>query len=481
MAKLIICPLSTPSTISIKSLETCNSATRLFAQTKLSPVMLPLSDLSYETMDDLYDSSEDFDELNIAIASRLVDALNKGDVVFAVTGRGASEQMLSSIKKAVEPNHELCVLTGAGYADSVMWPTTPATSRTICEANALPVHIDAKQDIFIEEIDTAIRAGEVKLALLRCFPDEHSVYLARMNEAGEYNVTTLPLYAIDREKNFHATSVLYVPGRPFTERDKHGYFDVSSIVHTLRAPGGCPWDREQTHATLKKNLIEECYEVIEAIDDDNDDALLEELGDVLLQVVFHAEIAREQGRFDEVDVCTAIVEKLKFRHPHIFAEDNAKNSAEVLVKWEQRKKEEKQFKTQTEVLRAVPKSLPALMRAYKLQKKAANVGFDWDSAQGALNKLDEEKAELMCAMKGEGDIADEMGDILFTAVNISRLLGIEPEEALAKASDKFTARFAIMENLAVEKGKILEEMSIYDKEKLWVNAKSTINGEKTCK
>lgn len=253
----------------------------------------------------------------------------------------------------------------------------------------------------------------------------------------------------------------------FKQKEQYNFDDLLRIMELLRAPGGCPWDREQNHHSIRRNFIEETYEVCEAIDDEDTEHLKEELGDVLLQVVFHTEIEREQGSFDIDDVCDGICKKLIFRHPHIFADTQADTAAEVLRNWEQLKQVEKNQQTATDTLQSVARSLPGLIRAEKLQKKAAKVGFDWDEVSGAMEKVDEELDELRRAMHGDGDPEEEFGDLLFAAVNVSRFLKIDPERAMEKACNKFTARFAAMEQRAEQEGKALSDLSLTELDELW--------------
>ncbi|HPT78387.1 MAG TPA: nucleoside triphosphate pyrophosphohydrolase [Candidatus Atribacteria bacterium] len=245
---------------------------------------------------------------------------------------------------------------------------------------------------------------------------------------------------------------------------------MTVIMEKLRAPDGCPWDREQDHKTLKQYLIEEAYEVLEAIDLNDVDKLTEELGDVLLQVVFHAQIAREKGEFDIGDVIEGICRKLIDRHPHIFGDKKVKDSGEVADNWEAIKKAEKGFTNYAQVLKAIPSNLPALMRSYKVQQKAALVGFDWDRWEDAMAKLDEELAELKaaCGSGSEEEIHEEMGDLLFAVVNVCRFLGVQPELCLKAATDKFIKRFEHMESMA---DRPLEEMALSEMDVLWNRAK----------
>lgn len=247
--------------------------------------------------------------------------------------------------------------------------------------------------------------------------------------------------------------------------------DLEEIVKLLRAPGGCPWDREQTHKSIRRDLLEEAYEVAEAIDQESPEHLQEELGDLLLQVVFHAVLAREEGLFDLDDVADGICKKLIYRHPHVFGDVRVDSTGEVLKNWEELKKKEKHQSSQADAVDSVARSLPALWRAEKVQKKAAKVGFDWPDVSGALDKVEEETAELRDAMAGNGNAAEELGDLLFAAVNVGRFLKLDPEASLTAATDKFAHRFRRVEDAARAEGKNLEDMTLAEMDALWDKAK----------
>lgn len=265
----------------------------------------------------------------------------------------------------------------------------------------------------------------------------------------------------------------------FEFKDRYNIDDLIEIVTLLRAPGGCPWDREQTHESIRKNFIEETYEVIEAINKNSTDGLKEELGDVLLQVALHTEMEREKGNFDFDDVCNDICQKLVIRHPHVFGDVNAENSEEALKSWDEVKKQTKGNKTQSQSLMDVPVELPALMRAQKVQSRAAKVGFDWDTIDGAYDKVAEEINELKIAINhnSQSEIEDELGDVLFSMVNVSRFLKVDSEEALKGATDKFISRFRLVEALAKEKGISMSKASIEELDGLWEIAKEIKNAE----
>lgn len=254
-------------------------------------------------------------------------------------------------------------------------------------------------------------------------------------------------------------------------KEKYTIDDLLAIMKRLRDPDGCPWDKVQTHQSIKKSMIEETYEAIDALDFGDDKAFANELGDVLLQVVFHSQIASERGAFDFSDVLYEVCTKLITRHTHIFGDDKAGNEEEALSNWEKNKKKEKQIESCTGVLEDVPKYLPALMRAEKIQKKARGFGFDWDNIDGVYEKVFEEIDELKAA-KTEDEVREEYGDLLFSVVNLGRFLGTDPETALTGASNKFVSRFAKMENAAVSQGKDIQKMAPDELDKLWNCVKS---------
>ena len=249
--------------------------------------------------------------------------------------------------------------------------------------------------------------------------------------------------------------------------------DLLNIMSLLRSPDGCPWDREQTHSSIKKSLIEETYEVIEAINKDDKELLCEELGDVLLQVVFHSQMAEENGDFAFGDVVDGVCKKLVERHPHVFGEVRADTSDEVLKNWEEIKNKSKNRNTTADSMSSIPRELPALMRGQKLQSKAKKVGFDWNDINGALEKLDEETAELKSAIsEGNSDSCfEELGDLLFSAVNVSRFIGCDAEEALTAANDKFLSRFSQVERLATERGIDMKNTPLEQLDLLWEEVK----------
>lgn len=259
----------------------------------------------------------------------------------------------------------------------------------------------------------------------------------------------------------------------FEFKQQYDVQDLISIMKMLRAPDGCPWDREQTHESIKKNFIEETYEVVEAINKKDSALLCEELGDVLMQVVFHTELEAEKGGFDFTAVTDGVCKKLIERHPHVFGDISVDSADEVLRNWDEIKSRTKNRKSQTDKMLSVPRELPALMRAQKIQEKARKAGFDWEHADGAFDKIEEEVNELKAAFNKQDyeNAFEELGDVLFSVVNAARFLEADAEEALTKSSDKFMRRFSIVERLANERAIDMNTASLAVLDKLWDEAK----------
>jgi len=432
----------------------------------------------FHSCDDLYDSCADFDALNAAIAKRLIAFCEKGDTVYCVPGTPLGKSATAAILKACKENGvPLRIIPGTGFAEEALSASglcfdSPAATLYACSVEG--EGIDVKKPLVVCEIDSLLLAGTVKLALSEYYPDELEITLAVLDGEG-YHCGKIPLFELDRQDDsrYSHTTCAILPPLSFLKMDRRGVDQVDEILTILRAPGGCPWDAEQTIRSLRPTVLEEAYEVCEAIDNDDDAGLCEEVGDLLLQVVFICRIAEEQGRFTLRDAATDLCKKLIYRHPHVFGDAVAKDSAAVLVAWDKLKKTEKGMQTQGDVLRAVPKTLPALTRSAKVQKKAARVGFDWDSPLDALKKVAEESAEFTVELnRNDADRAfEEMGDLLFAVVNAARLAGIDPELALSRATEKFTDRFCRMEEAVNKSGRRMEDMTLDEMDGVWEQIK----------
>lgn len=497
MTDIIILQAGERQDANIKALF--DKAEARFVQTTEHPFIkrLGLSG-NYTSMDDLYSSCEDYDELNRCIAGRLAESAefiaNEGYgenipaggerfVVYITLGR-VNPDLLAALHDMADAGCvNIEVLPFVSFAESAYAAALSyghlSGQEFICElpANRLRAIADTEALYAVTEIDSPLTASEVKLTLSEYYPDEYEVYFALPAPDGSrYEIKTRQLFEIDRMKEYDAASVLLVPPAKDIDLPRHSVEGLMQVMRRLRAPGGCPWDAEQTHESLKKSLMEECYEVIDAIDREDPDDLCEELGDLLLQIAFHIVIEEERAAFTLRDVATGISNKMIFRHPHVFGSVHVENSDEVLVNWEKLKKEEKHQESVASAMDSVPKSFPSLPRAYKIQKKAADVGFDWSSAEEALPKVYEEADEVMDAiLKGDkAHIEDEIGDLFFAAVNVARLKKVDPDLALTAATDKFEKRFKLTEKLVLADGKRFEDMTLPEMDEYWEKAKDSI-------
>lgn len=326
--------------------------------------------------------------------------------------------------------------------------------------------LDPDRPALIARLGDRGQASQVKRTLLNQYPDEHPVALVGAGGTPRQRIVWLPLFEIDREPWVDSTTLLYIP-----PLDKPGGMESfqETIAH-LRAREGCPWDREQTHQTLRTTLLSETYETLQAIDDADPHALMEELGDLLLQIVLHAQIATDEGEFRMADVISHIDAKLKRRHPHVFGDVKVSGTEEVTVNWEEIKREERNHADHRSILASVPQILPALTQAQDYQTRVARVGFDWPDVKGVRDKISEELCELDEASTPEEREA-EAGDLLFSAVNLVRWLHVDAESALRRANARFACRFAAMEQRCVESGRVLSDLSPAEQDALWEAAK----------
>lgn len=320
-------------------------------------------------------------------------------------------------------------------------------------------------------VETPDALHAVQQQLLRFYPADFQVSL--IHAPGDSTRTEYRRVAIEQLDRMPCDAITYLLAPPCPRREQvyRGFEGLVAVVAALRAPDGCPWDREQTHESLKPHLLEETYEVLEAIDSRDPSALREELGDLLLQVLMHSQIASETGAFDIEQVIDHLLEKLVSRHPHVFGEVHAETAEQVLKNWDKTKRAQK---GRDSILEGVPRAMPALARAQEIAKRAARVGFEWDTVDGVLDKLREEEAELRQAIESRDPvrIESEIGDLLFTAVNIARHMQIDAEQALRSMVERFTRRFQWMEAEAARQNRTLESLNADEWEALWQQAKT---------
>lgn len=480
---------------------------RLVLRTRVHPTVdawpqlaaAPSLDHHYQTGDNF---AEVYDHIAREVVQRASEVSGGAELVYAVPGHPAVGEATVVRLRQLASSHDvvLRLVPGLSFVDAVTAATGFDAGEGLRIADALALgRIDPTTPLLVCQMYSRRVASQVKLALGNYYPNEHAVLLVQAaGVTGRERIEHRRLFEIDRDDFADHLTSLWVPALPALQALREPQTLVE-IMARLRAPGGCPWDREQTHQSLRRYLLEETYEALDALDAANMAALEEELGDLLLQVVFHTQVADEAGVFNLGDVVAGISAKLIRRHPHVFGDIDAQDAAAVLRNWEALKRAEREGKvlasgvvgSTPSMLDGVPRTMPALAYAQAVQERAARVGFDWPDVSGVLAKVGEEARELTAAMArapgpsatataaATGTEADhaaqaqraELGDLLFTLVNLARTLGINAEEALRAANGKFVARFTSMEAAAGATGKTLEQYDAAGLDTLWEAAK----------
>ena len=468
---IILAPLTDEKHVTMEIRGLLDGGISLYIQSELHVYSewVKESGYSYRTMDDLYQSAEDYEELFSNIADRLISDSDR-DCLYLYIGYPYD---LARVLLARAENAGVRVEMLAGVSDGAL--AFPGL-RIDCvfPVADLPDSFDPSMSYAVSEVDSFLRAAVLKEALLEYYPAELELTAACFSD-GKYHSKSFPLFELDRQKAYDSTTVVFIPPVPFEKLDRFGIRDLEYVLDRLRAPDGCPWDKEQTHQSIRNDFLEESYEVADALDRNDLDALCEELGDVLMHIVFHASIGKQYSEFTFRDIVTEIVRKMVYRHPHVFGPTVVRTSDEVLANWDRLKKSEKHYTGLSDEMRRIPKCFPGLLRSRKIQSKAAKIGFDFESPEAALEKVKEEADELLEAMKnGEGK-EEEFGDLLFSVVNVGRLLHLEPEEMMQRSSDKFVERISRMEALAREQGTELSRMDTVSQNELWEKTKNPHN------
>ncbi len=468
-----------PDQLTLGALKVLEAGYPVFLRTAVHPVVpfLEQRGIKMESFDALYESKAAFEDVYKAIVASVMRLASQNtDVVYAVPGNPLfGEATVTGLMAACQKQKMAYHMTGGvSFIDVAMdeLGIDAVEGLKIIDAYEIKTQKPDKNCAnIITQVHSRHIASEVKLALADAYGDETQVTLIiNGGIPGKQQIIELPLYAIDRESGINHLTSLYIPKQPGDMRDGDKLID---IMETLRAPGGCPWDREQTHETLKPYLLEETYEVIDAIETGDIDNLIEELGDLLFQIVFHAELGREDGLFSLYDVFEGINKKMVSRHPHVFAEVQAETPEAVVTNWEAIKQKEKHTQTISDEMNRIPRAFTALMAAYKIQAKASKTGFDWQDPRPALDKVFEEAGEVAQELSGQDAKAleEELGDLLFAVVNVVRLAGYQPELVLDKGNAKFKKRFATMESLAGREGVQLSGCTLEQQENDWQKAK----------
>lgn len=468
-----------PAHLTLEAGQVLEGADEVYLRTERHPTVASLPPhLSLHSFDHLYEEKTDFAEVYREIAARVLALGERPQgVMYAVPGHPlvgeASVQRILSLAR--ELGLKVRIIEGLSFVEPVLTclGLDAMEGLQLVDATELaalhhpPVNPD--RPTLVGQLYGRHLASSVKLTLMNLFPADHPVVLVHGAGTDGERVAALPLYELDRNDNNeqidHLTT-LYLP--PLPEISSLESFQ-DTIAH-LRAPDGCPWDREQTHQSLRTALLEETYEVLTALDADDMDALCEELGDLLLQILLHAQIAVEEGDFSLAQVIEKINTKIKRRHPHVFGDVEVSGTAEVLHNWEEIKREEK-GRVRGSMLDNVPPTLPALAQAQSYQRRVARVGFDWPDVEGVVAKVAEETEELLRTSDAT-EREEELGDLLFSLVNLARWLKVEAESALRAANARFARRFAAMEVLCRQRGQHLADLSLAEQDALWEEVKN---------
>lgn len=442
----------------------------VFTRTLEHPVIQTLEEegVSFTSFDSYYEEETDFQMVYQRIVSKLINETTESSIIYAVPGHPMLAE--KTVQLLLQNNDiHVQILGGQSYLDDLFTALKidPIDGFQFLDATSFEREdITYRNHLIFCQVYDSFIASEVKLTLLEDLSPDYPVYVVEAAGSRNERITEVTVEELDRTVEMSNLTSVYIPPVPDTER-LHQFQTLQSIIKKLRGPDGCPWDRKQTHETLREYAIEEVYELINAINCEDDEGIIEELGDVLLQVMLHSQIGEDNGYFSIDDVIKGISEKMIHRHPHVF------NNEQTNKSWDELKQEEKKNGSDDYLLDSVIRHAPALQVAYKLQKKAARVGFDWTNIDDIWKKLEEELSEFNEALvqMAEEEMEKELGDILFVLANIARFYKIHPEIALNRTNDKFICRFNEIEGQVRKSGKKLEQMSLEQMDYYWDLAK----------
>jgi tetrapyrrole methylase family protein/MazG family protein len=444
-----------------------------FVRTDRHPLVKELrKSINIVSFDDYFEKYETFDQVYENILHTLLEeARQHGKINYCTAGSPyfgdvVTKKLVNEYKGQINT----IIIDGMSFLDKCIKLSGYADYKNIKILDCLEADefsFDLNSLNIITQVYDRDLASNLKLSLMETYPEDT---YALIIDVLENNVKKIPVFLLDQEKNYGFSTYFCILPIEISNNRVYNVSNLLRLTKKLRGPDGCPWDKKQTHDSIRQHLIEEAYEVVDAIDNNDVDNLLEELGDLLFQVVFHAQLAAEEGYFNFTDVVTKVCNKMYFRHPHVFGDVKADNIEEALISWENSKLKEKKLTTYTDNLKNVPKALSPLSRSYKVQKRAAEVGFDWSDAQGALLKVKEELLEFIEAYEDHNidNMEEEFGDLLFALVNFARFEKINPDIALNRTINKFIDRFEYIEK---NSGKDLKEMTLKEMDELWEKSK----------
>ena len=467
--------------LTLATLDIIKSHKEIYLRTEKHPSVDYLKDkgISYKTFDSIYEEKDSFDQVYQEIVNILIDKAKTNKVVYAVPGHPyvAEETVRLLIKACEREGIPRVVHPALSFLDAMFTALEldPIKGFKLLDGMQLEKQEPDPSVInIVTQVYDSFIASQVKLRLMNYYRDDQEIFVVQnAGIPGLERIEKIPLYMLDRLDWIDYLTSLCISGIDSFQKKYYNVNNLIEIMEVLRSKEGCPWDSMQTHDSLKQYLIEETYEVLEAIDKEDDFLLEEELGDLLLQIIFHSQIAKERNVFSIDDVVSGICEKMIFRHPHVFKNAKADNIDEVMSTWEEQKRQEKQIKNIADSMEMIPKELPALLKSEKIQKKAADVGFDWDDIDQVVAKVKEELNEVMQAKASNNldHIKEEAGDLLFAVVNLTRFLKVNPEIVLNSACSKFIARFRYIEARVKEANKDLKTMSLEEIDDLWEESK----------
>lgn len=461
-------------------------ADRLVARTEEHPAVRELraEGVQIESFDSIYEAHDSFEKVYEEIVAELLGMSRQYRVTYAVPGHPlvAERTVQLLIEKERAGEVALEISGGSSFLDPIFTALRidPIDGFQLLDGTDLKRDgIRMDQHVLIGQVYDAFVASDVKLTLMDKYRDDHPVTIVTAAGSKEEKLTTVPLFELDRTVTLDNLTTVYVPPVISREERLKEWSSFREIIAALRAPDGCPWDREQTHETLKRYLIEESFELLQAIDEEDDEAIIEELGDVLLQVFLHAQIGEDDGYFSIEDVLESAGAKMIRRHPHVFGQAEADTSEEVLMNWQEIKEQEKP--KNDSLLDGQVRFDSSLLTSFNYQKSAAKAGFDWPDIEGAFKKFEEEWQEFQEEVReGQADRQlDELGDVLFTIVNVARFLKLSPEEAMWHANEKFKYRFQYVERCVREGSGDFASYSLDELEEFWQQAKRKDDQDET--
>lgn len=459
--------------LTIKAHEALNGSIPSFARTERHPVIKELNGkIEIKCFDDFFEKYETFDEVYEKITDNIVKLVKKyGKINYCTAGSPyygdiVTKKLINEYKNEIN----IIIIDGISFLDKCIKLSGFSDYKSIKVLDCLEADefsFDINSFNIVTQVYDSEMASQLKLKLMETYPDDASIL--KIDVLGEY-AKKMPLFMLDEEKNYGFSTYFCILPIEISKNPVYNITNLCRIVKILRGPDGCPWDIKQTHESMRQCVIEEAYEVVDAIDSGDVDNLTEELGDLLLQVVFQAELGSEEGYFNFSRVVTNLCKKLYFRHPHVFGDEKAHNAEEATRNWESSKQKEKNLSTYTDNLKNVPKALSPLSRSYKIQKRAADVGFDWPDSNGAVLKVKEELFEFIeeYDKNDSAKMEEEFGDLLFALVNFARFVKINPDIALNKTINKFIKRFEFIET---HSKKDLKQMTLEEMEELWEESK----------